>query len=206
MTTSRFPATTFGSFCGEVVRIVESQEQVATTRIVGNLAEQDLLEHMLEDSKPGSIDPGLHYLLSTPFRYPPLRHGSRFGSTLEPSLFYASMDLRTCLQECAYYRFIFWYDMASPPPNPVTTQHTVFRNSSPIVAWTCSPARMTGFGRRFNRRIVMRHPRPWAAISGRAAPICCCSNPLAARESTQPRTLPWSLPALRGARNCGTPN
>ena len=127
MTTSRFPATTFGSFCGEVVRIVESQEQVATTRIVGNLAEQDLLEHMLEDSKPGSIDPGLHYLLSTPFRYPPLRHGSRFGSTLEPSLFYASMDLRTCLQECAYYRFIFWYDMASPPPNPVTTQHTVFR-------------------------------------------------------------------------------
>ncbi|MCB1853405.1 MAG: RES family NAD+ phosphorylase [Halieaceae bacterium] len=127
MSASRFPVTAFNAFCGEVVRIVESQEQVATTRIVGNLAEQDLLEHMLEDSKPGSIDSSLHYLLSTPFRYPPLRHGSRFGSTLEPSLFYASLELSTCLQECAYYRFIFWYDMASPPPNPVTTQHTVFR-------------------------------------------------------------------------------
>lgn len=127
MTTGRFPTTVLRSFSGEVVRIVESQEQVATTKIVGNLAEQDLLEHMLEDNKPGSLDPGLHYLLSTPFRYPPLKHGSRFGSTLEPSLFYASMELRTCLQECAYYRFIFWYDMASPPPNPVATQHTVFR-------------------------------------------------------------------------------
>jgi hypothetical protein len=127
LTASPFPATTFSAFSGEVVRIVESQEQVATTRIVGNLAEQDLLEHMLEENKPGSIDPGLHYLLSTPFRYPPLRHGSRFGSTLEPSLFYASLELRTCLQECAYYRFIFWYDMASAPPNPITTQHTVFR-------------------------------------------------------------------------------
>ena len=127
MSASRFPATAFSAFSGEVVRIVESQEQVATTRIVDNLAEQDLLERMLEENKPGSLDPGLHYLLSTPFRYPPLRHGSRFGSTLEPGLFYASLQLRTCLQECAYYRFIFWYDMASPPPNPITTQHTVFR-------------------------------------------------------------------------------
>ncbi|MCB1848768.1 MAG: RES family NAD+ phosphorylase [Halieaceae bacterium] len=127
MTAHRFPVTVFSAFAGEVIRIVESQEQVATTRIVGNLVEQDLLEHMLEDSKPGSIDSGLHYLLSTPFRYPPLRHGSRFGSTLEPSLFYGSLELRTCLQECAYYRFIFWYDMATPPPNPITTQHTVFR-------------------------------------------------------------------------------
>lgn len=127
MTRDRFPAAAFCPFSGEVVRIVESQEQVATTKIVGNLAEQDLLERMLEDNKPGSIDPGLHYLLSTPFRYPPLKYGSRFGSTLEPSLFYASMELRTCLSECAYYRFIFWYDMASPPPNPIRTQHTVFR-------------------------------------------------------------------------------
>ena len=31
----------------------KSREQVATTRIVGNLVEQDLLEHMLEDNKAG---------------------------------------------------------------------------------------------------------------------------------------------------------
>jgi hypothetical protein len=127
LTTGGFPAISFTLFSGDVTRIVESQEQVATTKIVRNLAEQDLLEQMLEDGKPGSIDPGRHYLLSTPFRYPPLKYGSRFGSITEPSLFYASLDLQTCLQECAYYRFIFWYDMESPPPNPVRTQHTVFR-------------------------------------------------------------------------------
>ena len=127
LTTGGFPATSFTLFSGDVTRIVESQEQVATTKIVRNLAEQDLLEQMLEDGKPGSIDPDRHYLLSTPFRYPPLKYGSRFGSIAEPSLFYASLDLQTCLSECAYYRFIFWYDMESSPPNPIRTQHTVFR-------------------------------------------------------------------------------
>ena len=122
----RFPATSFTSFADDVIRIVESEEHVATTKIVGNLAEQDLLEQMLEDSKPGTIHPEVHYLLSTPFRYPPLRYGSRFGSVSEPSLFYASLSLETCLQECAYYRFIFWYDMEAAPPNPIRTQHTVF--------------------------------------------------------------------------------
>lgn len=122
----RLPGPHVGSFDDTVVRIVESQEQVATTKIARNLEEQDLLEAMLENSKPGEIAPDLHYLLSTPFRYPPLRYGSRFGSTIEPSLFYASLEPETCLQECAYYRFVFWYDMEVPPPGPITTQHTVF--------------------------------------------------------------------------------
>jgi hypothetical protein len=126
LTSNRFPAPSFTAFSAAVLRIVESQEQVATTKIVSDLTEQYLLEQMLEDSKPDVIDPGLHYLLSTPFRYPPLRHGSRFGSRLEPSLFYASLDFQTCLHECAYYRFLFWHDMVSPPPAPIRTQHTVF--------------------------------------------------------------------------------
>lgn len=126
MSSRTFPEPSFQPFRGDVVRIIESQEQVATTRIVANLEEQDLLEQMLESSKPGALEGELHYLLATPFRYPPLRYGSRFGSTLEPSLFYASLELQTCLQECAYYRFIFWYDMATEPPNPIITQHTTF--------------------------------------------------------------------------------
>ena len=74
---------------GEVLRLVESQEQVATSRLVGTLAEQELLETMIEASKPPLLKRALrlHYLLSTPFRYPPLRHGSRFGGRDEPSLF-----------------------------------------------------------------------------------------------------------------------
>lgn len=113
---------------GEVLRLVESQEQVATQRLVANLREQDLLESLLERSKPPP--PGaarkLDYLLATPFRYPPLRYGSRFGRRHEPSLFYASRGRTTLLAEAAYYRFVFWQGMAAPPPQPLRTQHTLF--------------------------------------------------------------------------------
>src|SRR5688500_8455099 len=81
---------------GEVLRLVESQEQVATNRLVDTLSEQALLEEPLEATKPPvplAAAPTLDYLLSTPFRYPPLRHGSRFGRRTEPSLFYASRTL-----------------------------------------------------------------------------------------------------------------
>lgn len=113
---------------GEVLRLVESQEQVATSRLVGTLAEQELLETMIEASKPPlpSGAQQLHYLLSTPFRYPSLRYGSRFGGRDEPSLFYAARGLRTVLAESAYYRFVFWQGMSRPPPAPLRTRHTLF--------------------------------------------------------------------------------
>lgn len=113
---------------GEVLRMVESQEQVATQRLVRNLAEQDLLESLLEQSKPArpAITAALDYLLATPFRYPPLPHGSRFGRRHEPGLFYAARALPTLLAEAAYYRFVFWAGMATPPPRMLRTQHTLF--------------------------------------------------------------------------------
>lgn len=115
-------------FAGEVLRMVESQEQVATQRLVGNLGEQDLLESLLEGSKPPrpAAAAGLDYLLATPFRYPPLPHGSRFGGRHEPALFYAARTLTTVLAESAYYRFVFWQGMRVPPPAPLLTQHTLF--------------------------------------------------------------------------------
>lgn len=115
---------------GELLRLVESQEVVATSTLVDNLIEQSLLENMLETSKPplrhGSD--ALHYLLATPFRYPPLRHGSRFGRRHEPSLLYGGHETQTVLAETAYYRLIFWHDMKTPPPmGRLLTQHTLFR-------------------------------------------------------------------------------
>jgi len=113
---------------GEILRLVESQEQVATNRLVATLAEQDLLESMIEASKP-PLPRGaarLDYLLATPFRYPPLPYGSRFGGRHEPSLFYASRSVGTVLAESAYYRFVFWQGMGRPPPAPLRTQHTLF--------------------------------------------------------------------------------
>ena len=113
---------------GTIYRLVESQEQVATNALVATFAEQALLEDLLERSKPplpqGSSR--LHYLLATPFRYPPLAWGSRFGTRFEPSLFYGSRSRDTVLAESAYYRFVFWSGMSVPPPEPLETQHTLF--------------------------------------------------------------------------------
>ncbi|HMM47567.1 MAG TPA: RES family NAD+ phosphorylase [Thiobacillaceae bacterium] len=113
---------------GRLLRLVESQEQVATRRLVDSLERQAVLESMLEATKPPlSAGTGaLHYLLATPFRYPPLKHGSRFGTRGEPSIFYGSLATRTVLAEAAYYRFVFWQGMATPPAAKVDTQHTLF--------------------------------------------------------------------------------
>ena len=113
---------------GDIFRLVESQEQVATNALVRTLAEQALLEDLIEASKPKLPEPasGLHYLLTTPFRYPPLPWGSRFGRRFEPSLFYAARTRDTVLAECAYYRFVFWTGMVVPPPVPLKTRHTLF--------------------------------------------------------------------------------
>lgn len=112
---------------GQLLRMVESQEQIATNELVDTLAEQALLESLLEAAKPPLV-PGserLHYLLATPFRYPPLRHGSRFGSRFEPSLFYGAERVTTLLAESAFYRLVFWAGMAVAPPAALKTQHTV---------------------------------------------------------------------------------
>lgn len=121
-------ATQPRTLSGTLRRLVESQEQVATTQLVSSLKHQALLEEMLEATKPPRRKgtEHLHYLLATPFRYPPLKHGSRFGKRSEPSLFYGSLETRTVLAEAAYYRFVFWYGMATPPAKKLDTQHTLF--------------------------------------------------------------------------------
>ena len=62
--------------------MVESQHIAATMKLVDNRDEQDLLESLLESSKPAQPDDtaGLDYLLATPFRYSSKRGGSRFRS------------------------------------------------------------------------------------------------------------------------------
>ncbi len=111
------------------VRVVESQEQAATSLLVDSAAEQLLLERILEESKP-PLPPegaGYHYLITTPFRYPPLKYGSRFGTRTRCGIFYGSLAVRTALAECAYYRLLFWHGMTAPPPrNRLDTEHTSF--------------------------------------------------------------------------------
>jgi RES domain-containing protein len=92
-------------------RLVEAQHLVSTRKLVDSAEEQALLEELLDRSKPAlPQEPafsGLHFLLTTSFRYPPLRHGSRFATRAERSLWYGARELRTACAEAAYYRLVF---------------------------------------------------------------------------------------------------
>lgn len=114
---------------GTAWRLVESQEQIATLGYVDTLEEQALLEELLDSVKPPypAHSDSYHYLLKTPFRYPPLRWGSRFGRIHEPGIFYAGGDANTALAESAFYRFVFWYSInAAPVKTTITSAHTLF--------------------------------------------------------------------------------
>lgn len=103
---------------------------VSTRKLVDSVAEQELLEQLVDGVKP-PLPPwpklaGLHYLLSTPFRHPPLRHGSRFGRRIEPGIWYGSRSLRTALAEVAYYRLVF-LDGTEAELGPTTVELSAFR-------------------------------------------------------------------------------
>jgi hypothetical protein len=88
--------------------VVEAQHQVSTRKLVDSADEQALLEQLIDRVKPPDVTGGrLHYLLFTPFRYPPLPHGSRFGGRRERGIWYGSLERRGAFAEVAYYRLLF---------------------------------------------------------------------------------------------------
>ena len=92
----------------EPLRVVEAQHLASTRKLVDTREEQELLEDLIEAAKPPDVTRGRqHYLLSTPFRYPPLPHGSRFGTRLDRGIWYGSESLRSAFAEVAYYRLLF---------------------------------------------------------------------------------------------------
>lgn len=115
---------------GTLKRLVENQEQKVTLALTDSLAEHDVLEAMLEASKPSPDSDRaiarLDYLLRSPWRYPPLRWGSRFGRRFEPSLFYGALSMHALLSEAAYYRLLFLEGMRKPFADRVISQFTVF--------------------------------------------------------------------------------
>lgn len=115
---------------GTLKRLVENQEQKVTLALTDNLAEHEMLEALLEESKPAPGDHPrlrrLDYLLQTPWRYPPLAWGSRFGRRFEPSLFYGALSAEALFAEAAYYRLIFLEGMQTPFADRVISQFTAF--------------------------------------------------------------------------------
>lgn len=115
---------------GNLWRVVESQSRIGTLKLVDTLDEQAILEAELERSKPPlpASCAGLHYLLSTPFRYAPYPRGSRFRrADQREGCFYASEHVETAVAEAAFYRLLFFLDAptAKRPSRP--QECTAFR-------------------------------------------------------------------------------
>jgi hypothetical protein len=110
-------------------RVVEAQHRASTMRLVDTLAEQRVLEDLLEAGKPPlpAEASHLHYLLATPFRYPaPPPAGSRFRGIGDPGVWYGAAAVHTALAEVAYWRLRFLADSPATPDLP-PVPHTVFR-------------------------------------------------------------------------------
>ena len=111
-------------------RAVEAQHRVSTMKLVDTLAEQSLLETLVESTKP-PLPPDcrhLHYLLATPFRYgAPYPAGSRFRRAgLTPGVFYASKSAATAMAEMTFHRLLFFADSPQTPWPADAGDYTAF--------------------------------------------------------------------------------
>lgn len=111
-------------------RLVETQYIAATMRLVDSAGEQELLEQMLEGSKPPMPEEGkgVHYLLAAPFRYMP-QTGSRFRAVNEPGIWYGADDPFCACAEIAYWRQRFLLDSAGLVKSHIATEHSMYEAS-----------------------------------------------------------------------------
>jgi hypothetical protein len=108
-------------------RAVEAQHVVSTNVLVDTLAEQAELERLLDATKPAvERSTALHWLLYTPFRYPPLPSGSRFRGPADPGVWYGAEQVRTACAELGYWRWRFLLASPSLDSLPARPQ-SVFR-------------------------------------------------------------------------------
>ena len=137
--------TELSTYHAKVWRMVETQETTATLHIVDSMEEQAVLEELLDQVKPPyrKGTEGMHYLFKTAFRYPPLKYGSRFGTRLLPSFFYASEAVVTALAETAYYRFIFLDDMQTEYTKEIDSAYSLF--SASVRSQRCLDLRSEAF-------------------------------------------------------------
>ncbi len=108
--------------------MVEAQHVASTMKLVDTADEQNVLEALLESSKPSLAADTRHlnYLLATPFRYDPPPGGSRFRGPTDPGVFYGAESVRTASAELGYWRWRFLRDAVDLDRLPPVA-HTAFR-------------------------------------------------------------------------------
>lgn len=120
----------FLAFSGPVWRLVEAQHFVSTLKLVDDLAEQEVLEEILDNSKPSvpAACRHLDYLLSAPFRYrTAYPHGSRFRRAgMTPGVYYAAERPETAVAEMVFYRFLFYAESPTAPFPDNAAEYTAF--------------------------------------------------------------------------------
>jgi RES domain len=120
----------FRSFERACWRLVEAQHRVSTLKLTDTLAEQALLEDLIEGTKPAIPSECRHldFLLATPFRYgAPYPNGSRFrraGRTL--GVYYAAELPTTTVAEIAFYRLLFFAESPNTPWPNDAAEYTAF--------------------------------------------------------------------------------
>ena len=123
-------------------RGVEAQHVVATLKLTDSRAEHEVLEVLLEASKP-PLPPearAQHYLLFTPFRYRS-PYPSRFRRAVDPGVWYGAQELDTACAEVAYWRWRFLTDSEGLRDQALYTEHTFFqaRARGPCADLTLAP-------------------------------------------------------------------
>lgn len=133
------------SWGGSAWRLVEAQNVISTRKLVANVREQNILDEVLDDSKPLVPEACRHldYLLFTPFRYTPYAKGSRFRkSGATDGVFYAAQNCDTAVAEIAYYRMAFYRDSPGLSASENAADYTAFQvsvNAQSALDLTCDP-------------------------------------------------------------------
>lgn len=115
----------------DVWRLVETQSKNSTMKLVDTLDEQNLLEQLLEDTKPPIPEEcaELHYLLFTPFRYDPGKPTavSRFRyEGQKEGVFYSAFEVDTAVAEMTFYRMLFFSESPETKLPDNACQFTAF--------------------------------------------------------------------------------
>jgi hypothetical protein len=147
--------------------MVEAQHLVSTSKIVDTRAEQELLEDILEESKPPVQQEAsnLHYLLFSPFRYETRQpSGSRFRGIYDPGVFYAAETVRTAAAEVGYWRWRFLQDTSGLE----RLQPCAFTAFKVTIQTSCVDLRLSPFDRSSSH---WQHPTDYSATQafGRTA-------------------------------------
>ncbi len=117
---------------GKCWRFVEAQHVCSTMKLVSTKEEQDILENLLEETKPPIPESckKLDYLLFTPFRYEPAPGGSRFRKEGQyDGAFYASEKIETALAEISFYKLLFFAESPDTPLPSNPCDYTAFETN-----------------------------------------------------------------------------